>query len=159
MAKPQDRAWDACAIIGWVGEQPDLQSECEPVIREAENGNVRLVVSALALAEVIKLKHGKQPVPKEARQRIEEFFMRTYIITRNVDPATAALSRELVWDHGIDPKDAIHVATALRAKVSVLDTFDDALLSLGKLIVPDFAELEIGKPNIPNFANTLFDAQ
>ena len=35
---------------------------------------------------------------------------------------------DLVWDHDIDPKDAIHVASALAAKVDVLNTFDGDLI-------------------------------
>ncbi len=53
----------------------------------------------------------------------------------------------MVWDHGIDPKDALHVATAISAKVDVFNTFDKPLI--GK-------SLEIGDPKllieIPNVA-------
>lgn len=37
-------------------------------------------------------------------------------------------ARDLVWRHSVRPKDAIHVATALAAKCSTLETFDDGLL-------------------------------
>jgi predicted nucleic acid-binding protein len=37
-------------------------------------------------------------------------------------------AQELVWQHGIRPKDAIHVATALDAKALALETFDEQLL-------------------------------
>ena len=35
---------------------------------------------------------------------------------------------EVVWDNRIKPKDAVHVATALNTKCTVLETFDKGLL-------------------------------
>ena len=35
---------------------------------------------------------------------------------------------EVVWDNSIKPKDAVHVATALNTKCTVLETFDKGLL-------------------------------
>ena len=40
----------------------------------------------------------------------------------------AESARDLVWDHGVAPKDAIHVASALAAKAGVLNTFDGPLI-------------------------------
>ena len=57
-----------------------------------------------------------------------DFFKRSYIVTMSITRRTAEESRELVWDHGIDPKDALHVAAALSAKVDVFNTFDQALI-------------------------------
>lgn len=42
------------------------------------------------------------------------------MLTRRI----AEEARDLVWDHGIAPKDSVHVASALAARASVLDTFD-----------------------------------
>jgi len=148
--KPQDRAWDADALIGWLGEEGDKMPECEPVIRWAEQGKVRIIVSTLAMVEVIKLKR-HVPVPKAAQDRIDAFFQRTFLIVRNVDPATARLARELVWNNGINPKDAVHVATALRANAQVLDTFDKALIGRSPLEVAGFKPLVIGRPHIEGY--------
>ena len=40
----------------------------------------------------------------------------------------AERSRDIFWDHGIDPKDAVHVASALAAKVGIFSTFDKKLI-------------------------------
>lgn len=58
----------------------------------------------------------------------------------------------MVWDHGIEPKDALHVATALSAKVDVFNTFDRPLigknLTIGdpKLLIeiPQVAQRDLG---------------
>jgi predicted nucleic acid-binding protein len=145
---PKDRAWDSDALIGWLGKEADKQEICAPVIDACEAGKVRLVVSALAMAEVIKLKRGNAPIPESARELIEGFFGRTFIVARNVDPATSSLARQLVWTENIDPKDAVHVATALRAGVPLLETFDGGLLKLGVVDLSGYKRLTIRQPRI-----------
>ena len=54
---------------------------------------------------------------------------------------------EVVWDNSIKPKDAVHVATALNTKCTVLETFDKGLLEeSGKVGNPP---LTIPKPIEP----------
>ena len=66
---------------------------------------------------------------------------------RNVTRVVSESAQELVWDHGVRPKDAIHVATALEAQVQALETFDDGLLKKSETIgVPP---LLIRKPIAP----------
>jgi hypothetical protein len=70
----------------------------------------------------------------------------------DLDRTLGERAREVVWDHSVRPKDAIHVATALDAKVDQFDTFDGPLISLsGKIGNPP---LVIGPPNLPQ---TLFE--
>jgi hypothetical protein len=38
------------------------------------------------------------------------------------------LARDLVWDHHIAPKDAIHVAAALAVEAPILETYDQPLI-------------------------------
>ncbi len=104
------------------------------------------MTSALTLAEVIKLKH-KALIPLEDAKKVKEFFERYDLIeVRDVDRRTAEAARQLVWDYGIDPKDAIHVATALKYHIPILDTFDVRLSKRdGKLGNPP---LRIGRPHV-----------
>jgi hypothetical protein len=54
----------------------------------------------------------------------------------------------LIWSQGVDPKDAIHLATAIRLRLPCMDTFDDKLIGLtGKLGIP---KLIIGHPSVPH---------
>ena len=67
---------------------------------------------------------------------------------RELDRFIAEEARALVWDHNVAPKDAVHIATALRREVHIeqLDTFDRKLIGLsGRLGDPP---LLIGKPEI-----------
>ncbi len=100
----------------------------------------------MTLTEVTKLK-GKPKIGREHEQVINEFFMHEWIVVRQLDRFTAEYARELVWDHNFDPKDSIHVATAVRAKVPHLDTFDAKLIKRsGQIGDPPMI---IGRPDVP----------
>lgn len=87
-----------------------------------------IVTSALTLAEVLWLR-GAPPIPQNKADLVRKFFRRSYIRVRNVTRAVSEAAQDLVWNQGIRPKDAIHVATALDAKVAALETFDEKLLT------------------------------
>jgi len=141
------RYWDANAFLGWLKGEKDKVTACQGVLDAAEAGTIEIVTSALTLAEVIKMK-GKQPIARADEEKIRGFFEQPYIVVREVDRFVAEDARELIWAHGVDHKDAIHVATALRLKLSVMDTFDDKLIGLsGKLGTP---RLVIGHPCVPH---------
>lgn len=85
-----------------------------------------IVTSALALAEVLALRW--QPkIPKDRRETVERFFKNEYIIVRALTRKVSEQARELVWENGIAPKDACHVATALEARLDMMHSFDEGL--------------------------------
>jgi predicted nucleic acid-binding protein len=139
------RYWDSTCFLCWLKDEPDKET-CNGVVEAAKKGEVLIVTSALTLAEVIKLKH-KVPIPQEDAERVKEFFERHDVIeVRQVDRRIAEEARQLVWNYGTEPKDAIHLATALRYHITVFDTLDGPLIKLnGKLGNPP---MRIGKPDI-----------
>jgi len=133
--------------------------DCLGVLQHAETNKVEIVTSALTIAEVLYIK-GHPKITREKSEKICSFFEQSYIIIVNVDRFIAESARELIWDHSIKPKDAIHVASALKGKVPVFDTFDAGLLALdNKLGNPP---LRIIKPNLPyqaEFQGEQFETQ
>lgn len=104
------------------------------MIKAAQEGRIRIVTSALTLAEVVTLK-GYKPLPPDKRQMIRQFFRNPWIVLREVDRYTAEEAQDLVWNYiALRPKDAIHVATAIRAGVQFLDTYDEPLIGLNEQI-------------------------
>lgn len=71
---------------------------------------------------------GAPKIAKDKATLVRRFFRHSYIRVRNVTRATSERAQDVVWDDGVKPKDAIHVATALDAKVGILETFDQALI-------------------------------
>ena len=141
------RYWDSNAFLGWLAEESDKVDYCRPVIEAAEAGKVRILTSALTIPEVLWIK-GRNRVPADSAAKVEAFFKHEWIVIRELDRFIAEDARALVWDHNVKPKDAVHVATALKRDLPIeqLDTFDEPLIRLsGKLGEPP---LIIGKPNM-----------
>jgi predicted nucleic acid-binding protein len=142
------RYWDSVTFLGWLSNETDKVPHCRPVLEAAEGGSVVIVTSALTIAEVLWPKGHKKVEAKHAKM-IESFFRHSWIIVRELDRFIAEDARELVWNKNVKPKDAIHLATALRQDVQIdqFDTFDGDLIKLsGKLGDPPLA---IGPPALP----------
>jgi predicted nucleic acid-binding protein len=146
------RYWDAVTFLGWLSEEPDKVPDCKPVLDAAEAGNVTIVTSALTIAEVLWLK-GHKKVEASHAKKIEAFFRHSWIVVREVDRFVAEDARELVWNKNVKPKDAIHLATALRQDVQFdqFDTFDGDLIRLSGMLGDP--PLTIGRPNLPGRLN------
>jgi predicted nucleic acid-binding protein len=146
------RYWDANAFLAYFQEEEGRVDSCEAVLELAEQGKVQIVTSALTLSEVLALR-GKKRLPPNAlmKKKVIDFFKNEYIAVQNVTREVAELSRDLVWDHGIKPKDAVHVASAIAADVTVFETYDRPLVTKGnKATKIKFREPPLrGQPNLP----------
>jgi predicted nucleic acid-binding protein len=125
--------WDSDAFLGWLQAEPGKTELCAGTLKRADQGEVIIFTSALTIAEVLWMR-GAPMVPQEKADIVRKFFRRSYIRVRNVTRSIAEGAQDLVWNHGIRPKDAIHVATALDAHVTALETFDDQLLNKSETI-------------------------
>lgn len=142
------RYWDACTFLALLRGEEGRLAQCEAAIRHAEKGEIRIITSALTLAEVLWLT-GKDPIPVEDREKVRRFFESDFLALYDVDRTIAEMAQDVVWEHRVRPKDAIHVATALslgrRVSIEQMDTFDVGLQGLsGKIGDPG---LVIGEPN------------
>lgn len=141
------RYWDSNAFLGWLNNEAGKSEKCGDVLAAAEDGKLEIITSAWTLTEVVR-KKGEKPIPMESEQKIRDFFENPFIIVREVDRAVAERARDLIWSHGLKGPDAVHLATALRLRLTVMDTFDGDLIKLnGKLGNP---ALRIGPPSIPH---------
>ena len=122
----EQRYWDSDCFLGWLLEEPDKVEHCREVLSAAEDGKILIVTSALTIAEVLALR-GRLKIPSEDREKVENFFRQEYIVVRNITRRIAENARSFVWDFGVAPKDALHVATAIDAKLTLLNTFDKKL--------------------------------
>jgi predicted nucleic acid-binding protein len=123
----QRRYWDSDCFLGWLQAEPDKEASCREVLEAAQDGHILIVTSALTIAEVLALK-GAAPIPAENRQVVEDFFRNDYIVVRNITRRVAEKARSYVWDHGVRPKDALHVATAIDAGLDLFNSFDQPLI-------------------------------
>jgi predicted nucleic acid-binding protein len=122
--------WDSCVFIDRIeAKNSDRIDTLRAMTDAAERGELMIVTSALAMAEVVKLTALSEASDKEKENLIVEFFDNEYISVRNVTPAVSERARHIIRDHNLKPPDAIHVATALLTKgVRVLETYDESHL-------------------------------
>jgi predicted nucleic acid-binding protein len=125
--------WDSDAFLGWLQSEPGKAELCEGTLLRADAGEVLIVTSTLTIAEVLWMRNAP-PISKEKADIVRKFFRRSSMRLRNVTRVVSESAQELVWDHGVRPKDAIHIATAIEAKVHALETFDDGLLKKSGII-------------------------
>lgn len=122
----QDRYWDTGPFLAILKREAHRLADVEPVMRAAEAGEFRIVTSTVTLIEVVKLDQKQAPieVPPEDAETIRSYFMRSHIIVRTFDRPTAEVARQLIWAHNLETRDAMHLATAIRSRVTLLETLD-----------------------------------
>ncbi len=146
-------AWDSCVIIDSL-QKKERYEFVRPMIKEAEDGDLMVVVSTMAMAETYRI----DGCPPEDEVRIiEEFFDRKWVHPEEAGSAIAKIARDLCRDHGIVNPDAVHVATAKFTNCKVFLTRDGVrkrrnkeappLLPLdGKILLADGTPLRIMTP-------------
>ena len=130
--KIERRYWDSDCFLGWLKAEDDKVQLCRQVLNRAESGDIQILTSALTIAEVLNLR-GHDKIEKDRRQQVIDFFKKSFITPISITRRIAESSRELVWDYGVKPKDALHVATALHSKVVLFNTFDAGLKSKSRV--------------------------
>ena len=147
MVKPTPRRyWASNCFLGWLKDEPDKVDACRAVLNRAEAGVAMIKALSLTLAEVIKVKKGT-PITKRGRSTGTRLLQEQLHPGAHARPQTSRRSSgSRSWNYNIDPKDAVHVATALRSNVVRLDTFDEPLISKVKTI--DRPPLKIGRPDL-----------
>jgi len=133
--------WDSCAFLAWLNAEPGSVDACTDTLEQARNGDYVVVTSALTITEVLWLKKGPK-LAEDKGKKLNKFFRRSFLRIVNVDRKIAEAAQWQVWNNGIRPKDAIHVATALSRSCTILETFDKDLLRKNS----GFNNLEIRNP-------------
>lgn len=144
------RYWDSDCFLGWLQAEEGKVEACRQVLNHAAAGEIEIVTSALTIAEVLNLR-GHPPLAADRKKQVIDFFKRSYIVPVSITRRIAEDSRELVWDHGIKPKDALHVATALYGNIELLNTFDEDLLKKSLTVGDPKLRIELPQIDQPEF--------
>lgn len=153
--KPELIYWDSCTFLGWLQEEADKVDLCRGTLERAQGGEVGIITSALTITEVLWTKGGPK-LTQDKADTLRRFFRHSYIRVHNVTRQIAEGAQDVVWNHNIKPKDAIHVATAIGLGIPVLETFDGPLLGHSGMV--GSPPLLIRKP-IPAKQPGLFDGK
>ncbi|MGI8858343.1 MAG: type II toxin-antitoxin system VapC family toxin [Thermomicrobiales bacterium] len=131
MPSLERRYFDSCIFIYVITNHPQHGSMCTEAIRAAEQGQFKLVTSMLTMIEVIKERSGPHTPSEATQKKIADFFEHDYVLMVQASRQIMLDARQLCWKYGginLKGNDAVHLATALYAKCSVLYTYDDTLL-------------------------------
>ena len=124
LSDPVRRYWDSTNFISLIAEdEPSRAETCQRILEDAEQGTSQVVISALTIAEVIKPK-GQPVLTEDAETTISNFFLHEYMLVYDLNRAIAEHARKLARQHGLRPNDAVHLATAIAAKVDVFETYN-----------------------------------
>lgn len=94
------------------------------IFEDAESGKYTIFTSTATIAEVRRIKERMEPLDLAELQQIQEFFQRQFIQPIDVTREIAEKAQQLGAEHGINPIDAIHLATAIWWKCDVLLVWD-----------------------------------
>jgi predicted nucleic acid-binding protein len=159
--------WDACVFLHVISPEDEGHTsrlkDLEHLLDSAENGEIKLLTSAISIAEVIYAAEEKQAgqLDPTVEMRIEELWrvggpVSIAEYTRRVGMEARALARlGLPEGRVLKPYDAVHLATARLLEVDEFHSYDKPLqryaTAAGK--VP----YAIGEP--PPAPNTLFSSE
>jgi len=126
--------WDTCIVIDAIQKTAGRWHLLEPILQEAQAGQVQIVVSEVTVAETTHFRKTTETIEAQVKM-IRAWFENPYIIRRPVYPAISELAARIGRVHGVKrATDTIVLATALHDHVPLLHTFDDNLVALdGKL--------------------------
>lgn len=124
--------WDSNCFIGYLQDEQNADV-LESIIERAEKKQLVIVTSSLTLTEVLRYKGSdgvlRNPIDSSEEAHLEDCFSpENGVQVVNLDRIVASKARRVVWDRGIHPKDAVHVATAMQFKHNGLMKGDDTLV-------------------------------
>jgi predicted nucleic acid-binding protein len=137
--------WDSCVFISALDKKDaDRVKKIVAIERQARSGEVRIFVSALVLAEVVRTKeHGK--MTESEIRIIQAYFQKKFVSIVPVDRIIAKAAADIVRNNDLKPLDAIHLATAIRCGCEVFYTYDGDGKEFGLLKMDG----QIGVPAMP----------
>lgn len=137
------RYWDSTCFLSILNGEEEAAA-CEGILAAARAGETTIVVSPLPQIEVIRRKGSPTPVPQEQRETIRQWFENDYLRCQDIDREVSATAQGYCWDLNVRPRDAIHIAVAVRTHCDLLETLNPNLLKWdGK--IPD-STIRIQRP-------------
>lgn len=138
MTNPDRVYWDANTYLNWLtGEHASL-AVMQMVYDDWKKGLVTMVTSTLTLAEVYFVRLGTpKRVDRSKDKDIDALFDppadRRFVLVE-LDRTVAVKARDLARAFSISGRDAIHIASALKARCPVMHTHDEALWAKSGLV-------------------------
>ncbi len=131
---------DSSVYIAAINNESGRADTVRAILSAADHTEIQIVGSTFVAAEVIRMKGEDKPLAPEKEREIDVYLRSERILWVELDFSLAIEARHAARAHGLRPADAIHLASALRAKADVLLTYDGDLTR-----VPD-AGIDVAEP-------------
>lgn len=116
---------DSSVYIAAIRDEKNRGAIVRQVLDAAEKEQIQIVASTFVAAEVIRMKGESAPLSPDRESKIEAILRSDRILWVELDLTLALEARKLSRTHGLKPGDAVHLASAMRAKADVLFRYDD----------------------------------
>ena len=116
---------DSSVFIAALKEEAGRADTVKYILDAADKSQIQIVASTFVAAEVIKIRKQTEYLSHDEEVEIDAILNNGKILFVEVDLRVALEARKLARDHSLKPVDAVHLASALRAKADVLLRYDD----------------------------------
>jgi predicted nucleic acid-binding protein len=121
--------WDTSIFLCFLNRDEQERSKiCEDILQHAAMDELLIVTSTYTIVEVIRPKRRSiptsRPLTPQQIEKIKGMFRWPFIRTIELDDRTALYASDLAREHGLAPADAVHAASAILWKASVLHAWD-----------------------------------
>jgi predicted nucleic acid-binding protein len=127
--------WDSCAYLDYLTGEHELKDAMELLIEDWHKGLVTLVTSALTIAEVHFVRvQGR--VDRTRERDIDALFdppPPRKLLLVELNRLTALNARDIARK-GVQPRDAVHIASAIEAHCPLMHTTDKPLWARSGLV-------------------------
>ena len=132
MEKVRRVCWDSSCFVAILRNEAPHAEELKKIVQDAESGNLKIVVSTMAITEVVRPAKSTAPFDRaKFESLLRDMFGAPYVTVASHSKFVAELGRAFVWANpGLHPHDSIHVATAVFAECEALETADAKLIKL-----------------------------
>ncbi len=152
-------SWDTCILIDAIQKTAWRWDHIAPMLNLAQQGDLKIVLSTICVAETIFLRGFSDQGMSQADQNsaIERWLEHKFLVKRAADYGTCEVAAELcrqaysLFSTKLSTTDAIVIATAIRHGAATLVTYDDkqgeSMLALDqKFALPNGKRLRICTP-------------
>lgn len=143
---------DAGLFLAVLNGNEQFSPEAKSIMEAGEQKKVEIVTSFLTVSEVVKRRVEGLRKLRNDEQVVTDFMDAPFIRYVALEYAVSNTSRYVVWDTNSQPRDAIHLASAMQSGCSVFYTTDQRLVNRS-----NFANQRIRLPRIslPEFLTDL----
>lgn len=135
--------WDSCVILDFLDQKAGRYEYVKPIAEEAKKGKLKIVVSMLAVAEVLHL----GSAPPDEQKVISDFFESPFVHREAAGLFVCEIARDIRRNHPVDGADSIHLASAVITNTPILLTTDGTGKKKKKPLLPLDGKIKLANGN------------